>query len=116
MGYICEAVPYRVHVEVIMHSLRISDTELAYDMASAGGYSYGDGAVCVKANDYGVVFITESRNIHYATCHYGKSDCSHIRKLKLIIDSVMVGEATGIPELEQFQEILYGSKTQKVSY
>lgn len=27
----------------------------------------------------------------------------------------MAGEATGIPELEQFQEILYGSKTQKVS-
>lgn len=75
----------------------------------------GDGAVCVKADDYGVVFITESRNIHCATCRYGKSDCKHIRKLKHIIDSMMSEETIGIPELEQIQEILYGYKTRKSS-
>lgn len=75
----------------------------------------GDGAVCVKADGYGVVFITESRNIQCATCHHGKSDCNHIKKLKLIIDSMMSEETTGIPELEGFQEILCGCKTQKPS-
>lgn len=75
----------------------------------------GDGAVCVKTDDYGVVYITESRNIHCATCHYGKTDCKHIRKLKCVIDTIMSEETAGIPEVEQFQEIFYGSKTQKGS-
>ena len=77
----------------------------------------GDGAVCVKAatDDYGVVVITESRNIQCATCHYGKSDCNHMRKLKLIIDSMMSEETIGIPELEVFKEILYGCKTKRSS-
>lgn len=115
MGHICEAVPYRVHGEVIMHTLSMSLHVICLLQVDTVIPIGGDGVVCVKANDYGVVFITESRNIHCATCRYGKSDCNHIRKLKLIIDSVMAKETTGIPELEQFQEILYGSKTQKLS-
>lgn len=76
----------------------------------------GDGALCVKAiDDYGVVYTTESNNIQCATCYYGKSDCKHIRQLKLVIDSASSEETLGLPELEQFQKILHGSQKHKPS-